>query len=132
MRLFALFMAGYLFLGSLFPGTDFSQLARVVHVEHHYQTHLLEAGLTSSEFSFWAFLKMHYLAPDEHQGEHESDHQQLPYQSVSSPVLLLITPHTLLSLPAPPHPAALRPAFANRLHLRGFTRSVFIPPSFAG
>lgn len=129
MKITPLILAAYLLLGSLFPRTDFSQLARLASMGQHYRLHLEEARQGGSEMSFGDFWIMHYFEPALHQGEHEQDHHNLPLQSIFSFVIhnfcQAIQRPVVRSQPF----VYNRPAFENRLHLTGFPTPVFIPPS---
>ena len=44
MKLTAILLAFYIFLGSLFPGTDYGQFLRISDLVQHIQVHRLEAA----------------------------------------------------------------------------------------
>ncbi len=88
MKIIAQLLAAYLFLGSLMPGMDFVQLAKVSTMLAHYQTHQAEAKLANESTSFFDYIKVHLIAPDGH--EHSDfDHHQLPYQSLTTTMLVV-------------------------------------------
>jgi hypothetical protein len=82
LKVFSLIMAIYFALGSLFPVTDFAQLAKVPNMWEHYTQHRDMAVLEGKEAGFVDFLRLHFYSPSEHQGEHE--HDDLPYHSANS------------------------------------------------
>jgi len=88
MKIIAQLLAVYIFLGSLMPGMDFVQLAKVGTMLAHYNTHLAEAKLANESTSFFDYVKVHLIAPDGH--EHSDfDHHQLPYQSLTNTMLVV-------------------------------------------
>lgn len=81
-------MAVYFTLGSLFPATDFAQLAKVPNMWNHYTKHREMALQIGEEVGFVDFLRFHFYTPSEHQGEH--DHDDLPYHTVNSGISNLL------------------------------------------
>ncbi len=82
LKAFSFIMAIYFTLGSFFPATDFSQLAKVPNMWSHYTQHREMAIQNGEEVGFVDFLRFHFYTPSEHQGEHE--HDDLPYHSLNS------------------------------------------------
>ncbi len=81
MRVLSIFMALYFFLGSLFPGLDFSQLGKVGVAFEHYQVHLQEPD-NPEESGLINFFLDHYLHPHSHQHPDDPVHQEMPFRSV--------------------------------------------------
>ncbi len=84
MRIMAVTLAIYMFLGSLFPQTDFSQLPKSVFAIQHFQQHLQEERASGEFESPWNFAVKHFFNLQDHAPGHEHEHSQLPYQSVNS------------------------------------------------
>lgn len=93
-------MAIYFALGSLFPATDFAQLAKAPNMWGHYTQHRQMAIQQGEDVGFIDFLRFHFLTPSEHQGEHE--HDDLPYYSVNSSGNNLL----IVEIPLDFHPVA--------------------------
>lgn len=90
MKLIAQILALYFLLGSLLPGSDFSQLKKAHSVWEHYQLHQKLATGSGDEVSLIGFLYDHFLNPDSHQHEDGGkSHQDLPLKTVHvfSPIL---------------------------------------------
>ena len=84
MRALAHLLALYMLLGSLFPGSDFSQLSRIPSLLDHFAQHREMAKQKDDQLSFLQFVRMHFYQTNQHEedsGDH--DHQELPLQSVS-------------------------------------------------
>lgn len=84
MRALTHMLALYMLLGSLFPGSDFSQLSRIPSLLDHFAQHRQLAEQTEDQLSFLQFVHMHFYQTSKHAdapGEH--DHQSLPLQSIS-------------------------------------------------
>ena len=71
-------LAGYLFLGSLFPGNSFFDLSSIPNLVRHYEFHRLSNGSRNS-LSIMEFLKLHYSG-SAHQNTDPVRHQNLPLQ----------------------------------------------------
>ena len=82
LKVFSLLMAVYFTLGSVFPSTDFTQLAKVPNMWSHFIQHRDMAMEQGKEVGLVDFFRFHFYTPSEHQGEH--DHDDLPYHSVNS------------------------------------------------
>lgn len=82
MKIFAQFMALYFLLGSLFPWTDFSQLAKIPNLFEHYECHMAEAAAEGENPVFTDFFKEHFFGSinKEHQ---DPTHHQLPLKTIN-------------------------------------------------
>ena len=84
-----------IFLGSLIPNLDFSQLHRLAQVRHHYLEHVAEGKAESDEFL--EFIWLHFINTQEHQEpNHEDDHKKLPLNSLDlsqSLTLFMVSPN---------------------------------------
>ena len=98
-RLHALLLALYLFLGGLFPRADFSQLLRIGYAWEHFQEHREEAVLGGNSLSFWAFVEMHFFSDATHHHPGSDHHQDLPFQQLKHSYELLCPCTLVLSLP---------------------------------
>jgi len=86
MRAVAYILAVYMALGSLLPGTDFSQLSRIPSLLDHFSLHQQLAEQTGEQLSFLQFVHMHFYQTNSHAEDANGakhDHQELPLQSVS-------------------------------------------------
>lgn len=84
MRVLAPLLALYMLLGSLFPGSDFSQLSRIPSLLDHFSQHRELAAQSDEQLSFLEFIQIHFYQTSKHAdvpGEH--DHQNLPLQTIS-------------------------------------------------
>lgn len=91
MRLTALVFAGYLAIGSLFPGADFSQLPRMGEAYWHFQEHQEETRRSGGVISYLEFVKIHFLQPGRHKSSHNHHNrcilqQAQTYYSISIPL----------------------------------------------
>ncbi|MCB9081819.1 MAG: hypothetical protein H6555_08935 [Lewinellaceae bacterium] len=133
MRLLSWIMAVYFFVGSCFPGADFSQLPKVANLNAHFQMHRDLALLKGENLSFGRFLSIHFFKPQRHSDQHRpQDHHELPLQSVHSSVLDQC-PTQLLELTALlTHIETDAPSF-HFLHIYSseYTGSIFQPPIYA-
>jgi hypothetical protein len=87
--MFANFFSIYFLLGSLIPGTNFSDLIHIPDMVDHYVLHVEEAALLDEDYSLLKFINDHFINPDEHkQSGHEHEHQNLPLHHVSSTLLI--------------------------------------------
>ena len=105
MKLLALILTLYFLLGSLLPGTDFSQLKKAPAVWKHYQLHQQLAAESSQDVSLFDFLYAHFLYPDSHQHDDGGQsHQELPLKSVH--IFSQILSSNIIAFAAAPLPAA--------------------------
>ncbi len=94
MRIFALFIALYLLLGSCFPGSDYSQLGKIKGLIEHYQEHKALAG--SQETGFFEFLQDHFFSTGTHEHSDEKGHADLPFYQLGNGLTMV---HLQYSLP---------------------------------
>lgn len=85
-------MAAYLLLGSFLPKGDYTQLLRLMDLGHHFHLHVQEAWESDREISFREFFQMHYLNTQLHQGDHEQDHEKLPFQHITPTIDQIVPP----------------------------------------
>jgi len=78
-----------MFLGSLIPHSDYSQLLKLRELVDHYELHKLEAQVAGEEMSLYEFFHLHFIIGDEHE-HHSSDHEDLPFQHFTSGMNLYI------------------------------------------
>lgn len=83
MRIIALSMAVYLFLGSWFPQTDFSQWQKLGQLWAHYELHQEEAFEEGEALAFSAFLAQHFWQPDGHKHSDNGQHDDLPLKGIT-------------------------------------------------
>lgn len=102
MRALAHMLALYMLLGSLFPGSDFSQLSRIPSLLDHFAQHREMANQKDDQLSFLQFVRMHFYQTNQHadhSGEH--DHQNLPLQSISLHLEFTISAFSLPEISCP-------------------------------
>jgi hypothetical protein len=129
MKAISKILAFYFLLGSLFPGTDFSQWSKLYVLLEHFEEHGAEAAAQGEALSFPVFLLDHFLAADRHDHP-DGSHQDLPLQSIQYfPLVLSESEPLLTALPVLPH-AALFVAEECSLH-SGYFGAVFRPPIFS-
>ena len=80
-----------MFVGSMIPNSDFSQLTRIPDMLEHYELHLEEIGDLDIEFTFWEFVKIHFITPDDHEHDDNDEHQNCPFQSFCSPLNFVLS-----------------------------------------
>ncbi|MEZ4950223.1 MAG: hypothetical protein R2879_13175 [Saprospiraceae bacterium] len=90
MKIFANIMAVYFLLGSFFPRTDFSQLAKVPNIFKHYECHVLESKAKHVKPDFTKFLTDHFFGSLEHEHQDQS-HHQLPLKTINLDFQFLVT-----------------------------------------
>ena len=123
------FLVIYFLLGSLIPGSDFSQLYQLDDAFLHFQEHILEAKEKSASFTILDFIWLHYISGEDHDPNHEHPHEDLPLKVFSGPtsfISLEVIPlfplhHTLSSNP---HAGFGAPHHFGRDHHEG----VYQPP----
>ena len=126
-RMFAKFFSFYFLLGSLLPGTNFSDLVRIPDLVDHYQLHVEEAALICEEYSILNFVNDHFINPDKHtQKGHDQDHQDLPLHNIS-PSLLMHCDFSLFELVFQPGEAIIQ-FFYVLEKLPGSSSPIFQPP----
>lgn len=107
MRAVAYLMAGYMLIGSFFPGSDFSQLSRMPTLLDHFYQHRDLASQNGSELSVLDFLRIHFLQTNQHgdaPGQH--DHHELPLQSLTVHLEIVCSTQLL--------PESIPPVFQNK------------------
>ena len=129
MKLLALILTLYFLLGSLLPGTDFSQLKKAPAVWKHYQLHQQLAAESSQDVSLFDFLYAHFLYPDSHQHDDGGQsHQELPLKSIHifSQILLSNT----ITITSAPLVAACYQLIPHHHSFSGATHdgAIFRPP----
>ena len=88
--MFAKFFSIYFLLGSLIPGTNFTDLTHLPDLIDHYQMHVTEAAANGETYSFVRFMDDHFINPDHHARDgHSQEHQDLPLHSFSSALLFM-------------------------------------------
>lgn len=125
MKLTAHILALYFLLGSLLPGSDFSQLKKAPAVLEHYLLHqqLEDAG------SFFDFLYDHFWNPRGHQHEDGGkSHQELPLKTVQIFSPLLPADHAVPELAS--LPVYRSPSILHYLSFTGAAHegAIFRPP----
>ncbi|MCB0559005.1 MAG: hypothetical protein H6573_03480 [Lewinellaceae bacterium] len=83
MKLTALILTLYFLLGSLLPGTDFSQLKKAPALWEHYNLHRSLVAAVGEKPSFFDFLYTHFWdteSHNHHDGGHS--HQGLPLKTI--------------------------------------------------
>lgn len=97
--MFANFFSVYFLLGSLIPGTNFSDLTHIPDLVDHYALHMAEAALLNEDYSLLKFINDHFVNPDEHtQNGHEQDHQNLPLHNISS-IVFITSEFSMVEIP---------------------------------
>jgi hypothetical protein len=130
MKSIAYMLAFYFLLGSLFPGTDFSQLIRLAHLLEHFELHQQHAAQRDQSLSLAAFLLDHFWNPDRHEpGDAGHHHQDLPLQSVQNFPLVLPEHHDIWrALELPSQHAAAQFSDDETCLPTGYCGAVFRPP----
>ncbi|MCB0619502.1 MAG: hypothetical protein KDC43_27895 [Saprospiraceae bacterium] len=128
MKSLAVFLALLFLVGSLFPRTDFSQLARIPVFLQHFSNHQQLARVEGTSESIVSFVVEHYVrgASHEHPGS-GNPHQGLPLTTISYG-LTVILPGFSLQLRPPQHSPGLVFPSAQTLKSSDELRSVFRPP----
>lgn len=128
MKAMALTLAVYMFLGSLFPRTDFSQLPRLVFAFQHFNTHLQEERASGEFESLWDFAVKHFFNPTQHAPGHEKEHSQLPLQNVNAGIAFTLTPANWLPRLFS-STITTKMLFADQsMHSINYLQSIFRPP----
>ena len=126
MKAAAQILAFYFLLGSLFPGTDFSQLSKLGKLLEHFELHQQEAAATSETLAFSTFLLDHFWGQHRHD-HHDDSHQELPLQSIQHFPLVLPAHHPVLAS-GPEQPVAALVIAIKEVRPSGFCGAVFRPP----
>ncbi|MEZ5040470.1 MAG: hypothetical protein R2828_11270 [Saprospiraceae bacterium] len=129
MKITAKFLAIYIFIGSLLPGSDYGQLLHVKDLLQHVQVHKLEGTQLGQAFSWNHFIYDHFINPDHHQHSKETDHSEMPFHTIHDTIVVWVSS---LSQPEETSSAVIifQPQyFHNPFHLTGFHRTLIEPPS---
>lgn len=78
----------YFSIGACIPQCDFSQIGQLDDLLEHYDLHQDEALKLGSEISFAEFLYIHFIEGDEHHHPNDSEHHNLPLNSISCEMIL--------------------------------------------
>lgn len=78
----------YLSIGACVPNCDFSQIGQLDDLLEHYELHQKETLELGTELSFAEFLYLHFIERDGHQHQNETEHQNLPFNCISSGIIL--------------------------------------------
>lgn len=128
MKAAAQILAFYFLLGSLFPGTDFSQLSKLCKLLEHFELHQQTAAQQGQALSFASFLLDHFSGEASH--EHDDagqSHQELPLQSIQYFPMVLPKHSSLLAL-LPHKPATTLFIAEEDAMPSGFCSTIFRPP----
>ncbi|NRB46946.1 MAG: hypothetical protein HRU41_04690 [Saprospiraceae bacterium] len=131
MKLTAILLAFYIFLGSLFPGTDYGQFLRISDLVQHIQVHRLEAAEVGQAFSWKQFVYDHFINPDQHEHSNQTDNHELPFHVVNGTVLVWVGEVIDLTVNTQSPQIHHDKAYFNPFHLNGFQRSLKQPPAIA-
>lgn len=129
MKITAKILAIYLFIGSFFPRTDFSQLTKIPELVSHYQLHVHEANTLGGTYSIWDFINDHFINPDGHTHPGtDNPHENLPFASVQSVVNFILEQVNTLQFSYTPE-FSYTFSFIKKLYSSDFNKSIFHPPS---
>lgn len=126
MKIFANILAVYFLLGSFFPRTDFSQLAKVPNIFKHYECHVLEAKAKHVKPDFTNFLTDHFFGSLEHEHQDQS-HHQLPLKTINLDFQFLVSKQVSFLIKNLLK-STLRVFSTNNLIGVEFTHTLFHPP----
>lgn len=129
MKLTALFLAFYIFLGSLIPGTDYGQFLHISDLVQHAQLHRLEAEELGQKFSWQHFIYDHFINPDHHEHSQHTDHSDLPFHAIHGTVMVWVVPISNWVSPAEILTVVAEKNYFNPFHLNGFQRLLKQPPA---
>lgn len=131
MKLTAIVLAFYIFLGSLLPGTDYGQFLHISDLVQHVQVHRVEAAQLGQTFSWKQFVYDHFINPDHHEHSNQKDNHELPFHVIHGTVLVWVGDTIDLTTESDlPHFHEEKP-YLNPFHLNGFQRSLKHPPVMA-
>lgn len=71
-------------IGACFPHCDFSQWLKVDDLMEHYALHKEQAREQNKEITLSDFLYSHFVDGDEHEGNHQDQHDDIPLQHLSA------------------------------------------------
>ena len=116
-----------MFIGSLIPRSDFSQLMHISDLVGHYETHQKLAKQQNVDFDFLDFVKAHFLSSDNHQHENSED-QNHSCQSIQVSVLLSF-PDNLNTFNDITFPSFTQKViFSSEKYLSDFIEKIIHPP----
>jgi hypothetical protein len=127
-KLTAIFMAFYLLLGGFFPKGDYTQFLRLAELGRHYRLHAQEARNAHKEVSFLLFLQMHYFNTQIHQGDHEQDHEDLPFHHITPSVDQMVPLTWTMARLTLPSAGRHLPASVCPLYHSEYPARIFHPP----
>jgi len=131
MKLTALLLAFYVFLGSLIPGTDYGQFLHIGDLVQHAQLHKFESEQLGQEFSWQHFLYDHYINPDHHEHSQHTDHSELPFHVIHGTILAWVGQTFNWTIPTELPIIDTEKPYFNPFHLNGFQRLLKQPPALA-
>ena len=126
MKVFAMVMAVYFLFGSIFPRTDFSQLAKVPNVFKHYECHVAESIAKGETPSFSGFLMDHFFGSldEDHK---DPSHHQLPLKSMGLDFQFVLSKPIPFRVKAPVIKSE-KHFYTRSLQGKDFSDSFFQPP----
>ena len=94
--LFTILLSFWILLGSLMPGNDMEEMAKIPDLIGHYLEHKASAG---NDFSFARFITEHYNQKKE--SDSDQAHKKLPFFEHQCPGLVFVIPqfHFLMVQP---------------------------------
>lgn len=128
MKTIAKILALYFLLGSLLPGSDFSQLKAAAAIWEHFQLHQEIAARSGQKASLASFLAAHFWDINSHtHNDGGQSHQDLPLKSIH---LFSQAPTSGISLHLDSPAAALSRVIAHYCFFAGAAHAVaiFRPP----
>jgi hypothetical protein len=131
MKLTALSLAIYLFIGSLFPQMDYSQLGRMDDLLEHFEIHnqeLVDNGLDT--ISFIEFFQLHFISKKQHDHPDEEDHHgKLPFQTINTSLVLAQSSSPVLMQLHVPTQLQATILFTNTFYTSDYITAIFQPPA---
>lgn len=97
----------------------------------HYELHVEETEQLNADFSFWEFLKIHFVSPNGHEHEGNDDHKNCPFQSFCSPLTYVFSTSNLFFSERGFPSTAGKLSYENAFYLNGFVSTEIHPPSFS-
>lgn len=131
MRIIAVLLAFYIFLGSLLPGTDYGQFLHIGDLVKHVQVHRIEAAQLGQAFSWKQFVYDHFINPDHHEHSDQKDNHELPFHVIHGTVLAWVGEALDLTTNIELPRFYDEKPYLNPFHLNGFQRSLKHPPAMA-
>ena len=128
MKIFVHILLLYFSLGACLPKGDFSQLLKFNDLQEHYVLHQNEAVAAGTGISFSKFLYLHFIDGGEHQHENENNHNNLPFQNITSSITCYIAPCPVAFVHLSIVTESMLPSY-NTLLPEGIAFDIFHPPS---